>query len=80
MKSSTVVVEDMEENRQVCMKCCGACPTYKRNTFEKYQPDLLFCARGLSPAPSKKEAGCFCPACELFTSHGLVIGHFCARH
>jgi hypothetical protein len=23
--------------------------------------------------------GCFCPACEIFTEHGLVIGYFCAK-
>ncbi|MDD1685052.1 MAG: DUF2769 domain-containing protein [Methanoregula sp.] len=79
MKSDTVVVEDTEGNRQICRKYCGACPTYKRNTLEKFQPGILFCARGTSPAPSMKEVNCFCPACELFDTNNLVIGHFCAR-
>jgi hypothetical protein len=79
MKSSTLDVEDTEGNRQVCMKYCGSCPTYKRNTLEQLQPDILFCSRGTSPVPLKKEAGCYCPACELFTRNSLVIGHFCAR-
>ena len=79
MKSSTLDVEDTDENRQVCMKYCGSCPTYKGNTLGQLQPDILFCSRGTSPVPSKKEVGCYCPACELFTRNSLVIGHFCAR-
>jgi hypothetical protein len=79
MKSSTAEVEDTGENRQVCLKYCGVCPTYRRNTLEASQPDILFCSRGTSPVPSKQEVGCYCPACELFTSHSLIIGHFCAR-
>jgi hypothetical protein len=73
-------VEDSEENRGTCGKYCGACPTYKRNFLSRYEPDNLYCARGVSSSPSKvKTMGCFCPACELFTGHGLVIGYFCAR-
>lgn len=79
MKSSMVAIEDTEANRQICRKFCGSCPTYKRNTFEKMEPDILFCARGTSPAPSKKVGSCFCPACELFSQHSLIIGHFCAQ-
>jgi hypothetical protein len=79
MKSAERTVEDTEENRQVCMQYCGSCPTYKRSSLEKFQPDILFCARGTSSAPSKKEINCFCPACELFDRNNLVIGHFCAR-
>ena len=79
MKSSTLDVEDTDENRQVCMKYCGSCPTYKRNNLGQLQPDILFCSRGTSPVPSKQEVGCYCPACELFTRNSLVIGHFCAR-
>jgi hypothetical protein len=79
MKSSTVVVEDTEENRQICRKYCGVCPTFRYNSLEKSEPDSLFCARGTSAAPTKKEVNCFCPACELFDRNNLVIGHFCAR-
>lgn len=79
MKSSLVGVEDTEANRQVCRKYCGSCPTFRRNALEQMQPGILFCARGTSPVPSKKEMNCYCPACELFTSHSLIIGHFCAR-
>jgi hypothetical protein len=79
MKSSTVAVEDTEENRQICMKCCGSCPSYQRNNLENFQPEVLFCARGVSSAPSQKELNCYCPACELYTRHSLVIGHFCAQ-
>jgi hypothetical protein len=79
MKTDTTPVEDTEENRQICRKTCRACPTYQHNSLERYQPDALFCARGTSSAPSKKELNCYCPACELWTKHSLVIGHFCAR-
>lgn len=79
MKSGTVGVEDSLENRQVCMKYCRSCPSYKHNALERYQPEVLFCARGRSTAPSQKEAGCYCPACDLFAKHSLVIGHFCSR-
>ncbi|MDD1694064.1 MAG: DUF2769 domain-containing protein [Methanoregula sp.] len=79
MKSNVSVVEDTEENRQICRKYCGSCPTYKHNSLEKFQPDTLFCARGTSSCPSQKEMNCYCPACELYTKNHLVIGHFCAR-
>ena len=73
-------VEGSVENEGVCGKYCGACPTYKRNLLSRYQPAGLFCVHGTSPAPSKiKTMGCFCPACELFTEHGLIIGYFCAK-
>ena len=38
MKSSEKKVEDTEENRQICMKYCGSCPTYKHNSLEKFEP------------------------------------------
>jgi hypothetical protein len=79
MKTDTSIVEDTEENRQICRKTCGVCPTFKHNSLEKYQPDILFCARKESSAPSQKELNCYCPACELYTRHSLVIGHFCFR-
>ena len=79
MKTEIHIVEDTEENRQICRKYCGACPTYKHNALDKCQPDLLFCARGTSPAPAQKELNCYCPACELYAKHSLVIGHFCFR-
>jgi hypothetical protein len=73
-------VEETEKNQEICRKYCGACPTYKRNILARYQPAALFCAHGTSSAPSKvKTMGCFCPACEIFTDHGLVIGYFCAN-
>lgn len=79
VNNGMAVVEDTEANREICRKYCGSCPTYKRNILERFEPDTLFCARGVSAAPSKKTMGCFCPACELFTEHGLVIGYFCTR-
>jgi len=79
MKTDTTVVEDTEANRETCRKYCGSCPTFKHNSLEKSQPDLLFCACGMSSSPSRKEQNCYCPACELFAKHSLVIGHFCLK-
>jgi hypothetical protein len=79
MKSSTVTVADTGENRQICMKYCGACPSYRKNNLAQHQPDLLFCARGKSSAQSVKEISCYCPACELFDKNNLAIGRFCDR-
>ena len=80
MKSSEKKVEDTEENRQICMKYCGSCPTYKHNSLEKFEPGALFCARGTSSALSVKEVNCYCPACEIFDKNNLNIGRFCNRH
>jgi hypothetical protein len=77
--SSKPVVEDTEENRQLCRKYCVNCQNYKRHSLEKYQPTELFCARGQSSCASMKEIGCFCPACELFTKYHLRGGYFCVR-
>ena len=79
MKPDTKTVEDTEENREICRKTCHACPTYRHNSLERYQPDALFCACGTSAAPVKKEGSCFCPACEIFIKNSLAIGHFCIR-
>jgi hypothetical protein len=79
MSTDVSIVEDTEENREICRKTCGACPTFRHNALEKFQPDILFCARKESSAPSQKELNCYCPACELYTRHSLVIGQFCFR-
>ncbi|MFA7695820.1 MAG: DUF2769 domain-containing protein [Methanoregula sp.] len=79
MKNSTVAIEDTDENRQTCMKYCGSCPSYRKNNLGKYQPDSLFCGRGMSNNPEKREDRCFCLACELFASHHMALGHFCTQ-
>jgi len=79
MKSGEIKVEDTEENRQICMKYCGSCPTYKHNSLGNSEPGALFCARGKSCAPSVKEVNCYCPACEIFDKNSLAIGRFCDR-
>ena len=79
MKNTTVSVEDTGEHRQICMRYCGSCPSYRKNNLGQYQPDSLFCARGISNAPQKKEDRCFCMACDLFAKHHLALGHFCER-
>lgn len=73
------VVEDTEENREICRKTCTNCPSYKHHALGKYQPGELFCACGKSSGPAIKEVGCFCPACELFTKNHLHFGYFCAK-
>jgi hypothetical protein len=78
--STKPVVEDSEENRQICRKYCRICQNYRHHSLEKYQPDELFCARGTSSASSMKMMGCICQACELYTKHHLRGGFFCVRH
>jgi hypothetical protein len=73
------VVENTEENHEICRKYCTKCPSYKNNSLGKYQPAELFCACGKSSAPEIKEGGCFCPACELFTKNHLHFGYFCSK-
>jgi hypothetical protein len=78
-ESTKPVVEDTEENRQICRKYCTICQNYKKHSLEKFQPTELFCGCGQSTATSMKVIGCFCPACELFTKHHLRGGYFCVR-
>jgi len=78
--TSMATVDDTTENRKICRTYCASCPTYRGNKLAESSPDLLFCARGISSDASRiKTSGCYCPACELFTKHHLVIGYFCAR-
>jgi Protein of unknown function (DUF2769). len=79
MKSSTVNIEDTDENRQICMKYCGICPNYQKNCLDRHQPESLFCARGRSNATQIREQRCFCLACEIFAKNSLALGHFCER-
>ena len=72
-------VEDTEENREICRKLCTICPNYRTHSPEKYQPTELFCARGASSCPDKKEIRCFCVGCELFSKHHLRVGYFCVN-
>jgi hypothetical protein len=81
MKSGKVdVVEDTEENREICRKYCKICPNYKRHSLEKYQPVELFCACGMSSSHPKKELGCYCVGCELFAKYKQRLGYFCSQH
>jgi hypothetical protein len=77
--SGKPVVEDTEENRQICRKYCTICQNYKRHSLGNYQPTELFCSRGTSQAPSMKMIGCICQACELYTKHHLRGGYYCVR-
>jgi hypothetical protein len=71
--SGKPVVENTEENRQICRKYCTICQNYKRHSLEKHQPTELFCSCGQSSASSMKEIGCFCPACELFIRYFIFF-------
>ncbi len=79
VKTGMKPVDDTIENQKICRQYCGICPTFRGNKLGEVPPHELFCGRGTSSAQSKvKTMGCFCPACELFTRHGLIIGYFCA--
>jgi len=76
----TITVNDTVENLQICKKYCGSCPTFRAGNLSASPPGALFCARGKSSGPSEvKTINCYCPACEVFTKHKLIIGYFCAR-
>lgn len=80
VKTCMKPVDDTRGNQEICSRYCGACPTFKGNRLGDVLPHALFCARGTSSAlPKVKTMGCFCPACDLFTKHELVIGYFCAK-
>jgi len=49
------VVDDTEENREVCRKYCTICPSYKTHHYEKYQPTEFFCAHGQSSCPGRRK-------------------------
>jgi hypothetical protein len=80
VSSSKPVVENTEENQQICRKHRTICQNYTCHSLEKYHPPELFCGYGTSSAPSMKEIVCFCQACELFTKHHLRGGYFCVWH
>ncbi|NMB77981.1 MAG: DUF2769 domain-containing protein [Methanomicrobiales archaeon] len=73
------VIEDTEENRQICRKYCTICPNYKTHHLEKFSPTELFCAQGPSSCTDKKEIRCFCFGCEVFLKNHLRLGYFCTR-
>lgn len=77
--SGKPVVEDTEENRQICRKYCTRCQNYRHHSLEEHQPTELFCARGQSSAADMKLMGCFCSACEIYTKYHLRGGFFCVR-
>ena len=79
LDSNKPVVEDTEENRQICRKYCTNCQNYRKHALGDHQPTGLFCALGKSSAPDMREIGCFCPACELFTKYHSRGGYFCVR-
>jgi hypothetical protein len=77
---TTKTVEDTAENLEICKKYCGSCPTYRSNNLSASPPHALFCSRGRSSVSSQiKPVNCYCPACEIFTRHGLTIGYFCNK-
>lgn len=73
------VIEDTEENRAICRKYCGNCPTYLTHKFGNCEPAELFCSRGQTSCPDKKTIKCYCVACEIFSKNHLRIGYFCTK-
>jgi len=78
--STSPVVANTAENREICRKYCTICQNYRKHSLEQHQPTELFCACGTSSVPSMKMIGCICQACELYTKHHLRGGFFCVRH
>ena len=77
--SNKPLVEDTEENRAICAKLCKNCQNYRKHQLDKYQPDVLFCARGQSSCANMKMIGCYCTACELYTKYHQRGGFYCVR-
>jgi len=77
--SKANVPEDTEENREICRKYCTICPTYKAHHFENFEPAELFCARGQTSCPEKKEVRCYCLGCELFLKYHLRLAYYCTK-
>lgn len=72
------VVEDTQENMEICKRFCGTCPTYQANRMKESPPHALFCARGKSAIADKAEnKGCNCFQCEVFKKYNLKGGFFC---
>ncbi len=78
--STRPVVENTDENRQICRKYCTICQNYRRHSLDTHQPTELFCSCGTSTATSMKMIGCVCQACELYTKYHQRGGFFCVRH
>jgi hypothetical protein len=64
-------VEDNIENKNICGRYCGGCPTYPG-----LKGELLFCSLGKSSSP-KKKAGCNCSLCDVWNKYELGEFYFC---
>jgi len=65
------LVDDNQENFNICMKFCGSCPT-----FPGVEGEALFCARGKSTAPKAKD-GCICGSCDVKKKYFCQGTYFC---
>lgn len=64
-------VEDNQENIDICLKHCKQCLTYPG-----IEGEALFCARGKSSAPKKKN-GCNCGYCEVKKKYSCRGAFYC---
>ena len=64
-------VEDNQENVDICLKHCKQCLTYPG-----IEGEALFCARGKSSAPKKKN-GCNCGYCEVKKKYSCKGAFYC---
>lgn len=66
-------VDDTSENADRCV--CPDCPTYDGCMREA--AELLYCARGVTPACVPKPRGCTCSDCPVWSDYDLGILYFC---
>ena len=72
------VVDDNQENLEICRRFCGTCPTFQVNNMKASPPHALFCARGKSAvAGTAENRGCNCFRCDVFKKYNLKGGFFC---
>lgn len=64
-------VDNNQENAATCMKFCGPCLSYPG-----VEGEALFCARGKSSAPVKKN-GCNCGYCDVKKKYFCSGTYFC---
>jgi hypothetical protein len=71
-----VIIENTEENRAICRRYCRNCQNYRIHHDDRFPPDGLFCTRGISTCPDRKEIRCYCISCGIVLKNPVQIGDF----
>jgi len=72
------VVEDNEENLEICKIFCGPCSIFRENKLMEVPPHALLCARGISEKYTGAfEKGYNCFDCDIFKKYNLLGMFFC---